>query len=71
MQKEELRKLIFTASGKDQADTVIKNAKIVDVYSGEIIEGEDIAIVDGKIAGIGHYERSSRRTGKLCDARIY
>ena len=47
MQKEELRKLIFTASGKDQADTVIKNAKIVDVYSGEIIEGEDIAIVDG------------------------
>ena len=56
MQKEELRKLIFTASGKDQADTVIKNAKIVDVYSGEIIEGEDIAIVDGKIAGIGHYE---------------
>lgn len=33
-----------------------KNAKIVDVYSGEIIEGEDIAIVDGKIAGIGHYE---------------
>lgn len=56
MQKEELRKLIFTSSGKEQADTVIKNAKIVDVYSGEIIEGEDIAIVDGKIAGIGHYE---------------
>ena len=43
MQKEELRKLIFTSSGKEQADTVIKNAKIVDVYSGEIIEGEDIA----------------------------
>ena len=49
-----LRKRIETAQGKRPADTVIKNAKIVNVYSHEIIEG-DIAISDGMIAGIGTY----------------
>lgn len=43
------------ASGKEPADTVVKNGRIVDVFNGEIIEG-DIAIVDGYFAGIGQYE---------------
>ena len=43
------------ASGKEPADTVVRNGRIVDVFNGEIIEG-DIAIVDGYFAGIGHYE---------------
>ncbi len=43
------------ASGKEPADTVVKNGRIVDVFNGEIIEG-DIAIVDGYFAGIGEYE---------------
>jgi len=54
MTKNELKKLINTAAGRFDADIVIRNAKIVDVYGGDIISG-DIAISDGLIAGIGDY----------------
>lgn len=53
--KESLKKLIHTANGNIPADVVIKNCKIVNVFSGEITEG-DIAISDGQIAGVGTYE---------------
>ena len=53
--KEQLKKLIQTAKGAIPADVVIKNCKVVNVYSGEIVEG-DIAISDGQIAGVGTYE---------------
>ena len=53
--RESLGHLIDVATGRVPADTVIKCCKVVDVYSGEIVEG-DIAICDGKIAGIGSYE---------------
>jgi len=55
MNKVELKKLIDTAAGRTPADMVIRGAKIVDVYSGGILEG-DIAISDGLIAGIGEYD---------------
>lgn len=52
--KETLKKRIDIASGRTKADLVIKNCKVIDVYSGQIIYG-DIAISDGTIAGIGEY----------------
>ena len=52
MDKAELKNLIDVASGRVAADLVIKNCKIVNVYSGEIESGE-IAIVGDKIAGVG------------------
>lgn len=55
MTKAELKKRINTAAGRIPADLVIKNAKVVDVFGGGIIEG-DIAIADGNIAGVGLYE---------------
>lgn len=55
MEKNQLEKRISVASKREPADTVIKNGKIIDVFNGEIIEG-DIAIVDGYFAGIGEYE---------------
>ena len=55
MQKNDLKKLIDVASGKIQADIVIKNCKVVDVYNGIITDG-DIAISDNLIAGVGSYE---------------
>ena len=55
MTKSELKKRIDIAAGRIPADVVIKNAKVVEVYSGTIIEG-DIAISDGCIAGVGTYE---------------
>lgn len=39
MKKEELKKLILTAGGARKADTVIKNCKVVNVFSGKIVEG--------------------------------
>lgn len=55
MKKEELKKLILTASGARKADTVIKNCKVVNVFSGKIVEG-DIALCGDQIAGVGEYE---------------
>jgi len=53
--KDSLKKLIDVAMGRIPADVVIKNCKVVNVFSGEITEG-NIAISDGQIAGIGEYE---------------
>ena len=53
--KVELKKLIDTAAGRIPADLVIKNCKIVNVFSGKIQEG-DIAFSGNQIAGIGEYE---------------
>lgn len=49
--KEE--KIIKTAKGDIKADLVLKNARIVNVLSEEIYEG-DVAISDGVIAGVGN-----------------
>lgn len=63
MIKEKLKKLIDTAAGRVAADVVIRNTKVVDVFSGTIIEG-DIAICDEWIAGIGRYEGKEIVDGK-------
>lgn len=55
MNQDKLKKRIDIAAGRVPADLVIQNAKVIDVYSGTIIEG-DIAISDDTIAGIGHYQ---------------
>jgi adenine deaminase len=54
MYKEKLTRRIYVATGMEPADLVIKNGKMIDVFNGEIAEG-DIAIVDGYFAGIGEY----------------
>lgn len=56
MNKEVLKNLIDVAAGRVSADIVIKNSKIVDVYNCTIIEGKDIAICNGYIAGLGCYQ---------------
>ncbi len=50
-----LRKRILVAGHKLPADIVVKQGKILNVFTGEFMEG-DVAIVDGVIAGIGSYE---------------
>ncbi|WP_243342521.1 adenine deaminase [Anaerococcus sp. AGMB09787] len=50
-----LEEKILKASGREKADLVFKNARIVDVFSGSLIEG-DLALADGIILGIGTYE---------------
>jgi adenine deaminase len=50
----DMRPVLAVARGEAVADLVLRNARIVNVLSGEIHEG-DVAIKDGLIAGIGVY----------------
>lgn len=52
--KMNIKGLIQTANKKQEADIVFKNAKIINVFTNEIIEG-NLAIKDGIIIGIGDY----------------
>ncbi|WP_336787827.1 adenine deaminase [Paenibacillus sp. MMO-177] len=52
--KDKLAKRIDAAAKRAAADLIIRNGKIVNVFTGNIISG-DIAITDGVIAGIGQY----------------
>ncbi|MDB5531873.1 MAG: adeC, partial [Hyphomicrobiales bacterium] len=45
--------LVDVASGRKPADIVVRNGRWVNVYSGEIIAGTDIAIVAGRFAYVG------------------
>ncbi len=49
-----MKNLINTAMNREKADLVLKNGKIVDVFSGNIFTA-DIAIRYGKICGVGNY----------------
>lgn len=49
-----LRKMIKIAKGEEKAELVLKNAKVVNVFTNEIITG-DVAIYKGEIMGIGEY----------------
>lgn len=50
-----LKNKIDIAAGRRKAELVLKNCKIINVFSHEIMEG-DLAIDSGKIIGIGKYE---------------
>jgi len=52
--KSEIKQKIDLAYGRIKPELVLKNARIVNVFSHEIVDG-DIAINEGKIVGIGSY----------------
>lgn len=47
--------LIETASGRRKPDLVLKNADVLNVFTGEIIRA-DVAVASGWIAGVGSYD---------------
>lgn len=55
MEKQNLKRRLDVAAGREKADLVIKNCKVVNVFSGKVQE-ESIAVCDGVIAGTGDYE---------------
>ena len=55
-----INRLINTAQEKELPDLVLKNAKTVNVFTGEIISG-DIAITDGIIVGVGEYSGKNEK----------
>lgn len=52
------KRLIQTALGEREPDLVLKNGRIVQVLTGEILEG-DVAICEGYVAGIGRYDAAN------------
>jgi len=55
MKLEELKNKITIAKGDKNAQLVLKNCKIINVFTNEIIEG-DVAIEGDTIVGIGQYD---------------
>lgn len=50
-----MKRLIDTAMGRTMPDLVLKNAKVLNVFTEEL-EEKDVAICDGTIAGLGVYD---------------
>ena len=48
-----LRQLIQGAMGEVKADLIVTGGKLINVYSGEILEGIDIAVLKGRICYVG------------------
>ncbi len=51
--KDTLQRLILGATGKIKADLIIAGGKLLNVYSGEILAGMEIAVLDGRICYVG------------------
>ena len=51
------RLLVSVARGERPADLILANARVVNVFSGEIETG-NVAIYDGRIAGVGDYHQA-------------
>jgi len=52
-----LKELISVARGETPADLLLKNARIVNTFIGEIEQG-DVAIYGDRIAGVGDYDKA-------------
>ncbi|MPZ05993.1 MAG: adenine deaminase [Nitrososphaeraceae archaeon] len=57
----DLKRKITLAKGKTKVDLVIKNARIVNVFSGDVYQ-TDLAIADGIFVGIGEGYDNARRS---------
>ncbi|HOB69760.1 MAG TPA: adenine deaminase C-terminal domain-containing protein [Syntrophorhabdaceae bacterium] len=55
MKKETLRMLLDTAKGLLQPDCVIKNGRIINVFTNTIEEGLDVVIKGGRVVSIERY----------------
>ncbi len=56
------------AGGKEPADLVVKNGKIVNVFSGEIYDG-GVAVAGDKIAAVGDVDYTIGESTKILDAQ--
>jgi adenine deaminase len=51
--KQSLERLIRGAMGEIKADLVITGGKFINVYSGEILDGVEVAVLDGRVCYVG------------------
>ncbi|HVH92299.1 MAG TPA: hypothetical protein VM783_13035 [Candidatus Acidoferrum sp.] len=67
--KSELRRLIQGAMGEIKADLIVTGGKLINVYSGEILDGTEIAVIDGRICYVGPSAAYARGAAtKILDA---
>ena len=59
------QKLLSVAKGEAPADLVIRNGKIVNVYSGEIYDG-GVAVCGDTIAAVGDVDSPDRKLSQRC-----
>ncbi len=53
----ELSRLIAVAKGEAPADLVLANARVVNVFTGEVESG-NVAVCQGSVAGVGNYRQA-------------
>jgi adenine deaminase len=58
--RQESERLIRCALGEINSDLIISGGKLINVYSGEILEGMEIAVVDGRICYVGASAQHTR-----------
>ena len=65
---EVTRTMADVAMGREKADLVIKNARLVNVCTCEIQEGIDVAVAEGRIALVGKADHCIGENTKVIDA---
>lgn len=63
------KKLVAVAQGLAPADLVVKNGRLVNVFTGEILPGTGIAAADGRIALVGDVSRCIGPRTRVVDAQ--
>ena len=61
MTKDVMKRLLRVAKGIEPPDSVIRNGKIVNVFTNEIEEGLAISMKDGWIVSIGKWSNTGPR----------
>ena len=64
--KQESQRLIRGALGEIKADLIITGGKLINVYSGEILAGMEIAVIDGRICYVGANAGHTRGAATEC-----
>ncbi|HEV8721165.1 MAG TPA: hypothetical protein VGW77_11060 [Candidatus Binatia bacterium] len=58
--KDALARLVGGAMGEIKADLIITGGRVINVYSGEILDGMEIAVLDGRICYVGPSARHTK-----------
>ncbi len=68
--KTELRRLVQGAIGEIKADLIVTGGTLINVYSGEVLDGMEISVLDGRICYVGPSAAHTRgETTEMLDAR--
>jgi len=68
--KTQLQRLIRGAMGEIKADLIVTGDRLINVYSGEILDGMEIAVIDGRICYVGPSAQHARgEATEILDAR--